>query len=121
MPIQKTKIIYKIVIYKIVILAILLNGLYGCAKTAPESATDAALIQVGAVEQAIKKECPQAKIDKDMDALRATIKSQLASCKSQNAELKAKNHTLMAIIVGILAVIIALNWAKIKSRVFNRG
>lgn len=94
--------------------------LSGCAKTAPESATDAALIQVGAVEQAIKKECPQAKIDEDMNALRATIKNQLASCKSQNAELKAKNHTLWAVLMGLIAVIIALNWVKIKTRVFGR-
>lgn len=63
--------------------------LSGCAKTASETAADAALIQVGVVEQAIKKECPQAKIDKDMDALRATITSQLRTCEAEQARIQA--------------------------------
>ena len=63
--------------------------LNGCAKTASETATDAALIQVDVVEQSIKKQCPQAKIDKDIDALRADIKSQLRTCEAEQARIQA--------------------------------
>lgn len=74
---------------KKIVFVLTLAILFGCAKTAPEAAADAALSQVGAVEQQIKKECPQAKIDKDMDALRSTIKSQLSSCEAQIAKVEA--------------------------------
>lgn len=63
--------------------------LTGCAKTASESATETALAQVDAVEQAIKKECPQAKIDKDMDALRSSINSQLSTCELEQARIQS--------------------------------
>lgn len=63
--------------------------LAGCAKTASESATEAALAQVDAVEHAIKKECPQAKIDKDMDALRSGINSQLSTCELEQAKIQS--------------------------------
>ena len=84
---SKQRHLSKFVLIWTVFLFILM--LCGCAKTAPEAAADAALSQVGAVEQQIKKECPQAKIDKDMDALRATIKSQLSSCEAQIAKVEA--------------------------------
>lgn len=77
----------KLVFILVFILTMML--LSGCAKTASESAADAALVQVGAVEQAIKKECPQAKIGKDMDALRATITSQLKTCEAEQARIQA--------------------------------
>lgn len=63
--------------------------LTGCAKTASQSATEVALNQVDAVEQAIKKECPQAKIDKDMDALRSSINSQLSTCEAEQARIES--------------------------------
>jgi hypothetical protein len=63
--------------------------LAGCAKTASQSATEVALNQVDAVEQTIKKECPQAKIDKDMDALRSSINSQLSTCEVEQARIQS--------------------------------
>lgn len=79
--------------------------LFGCAKTAPEAATEAALNQVGAVEQQIKKECPQAKIDKDLDALRSTIKSQLSSCEAQIAKVEADRIKWQILFFSLLVVI----------------
>lgn len=85
------------------ILIILL--LAGCTKTASESAAEAALSQVDAVEQSIKKECPQAKIDKDMDALRANIKSQLRTCESEQARIQSdKNKWQIAFFALLLFV-----------------
>ena len=81
--------------------------LAGCAKTASESATEAALSQVDAVEQSIKKECPQAKIDKDMDALRANIKSQLRTCESEQARIQSdKNKWQIAFFALLLVVVV---------------
>ena len=114
MPIQKTNS-HKI-IYNIVILTILLNGLYGCAKTATETATEAALSQVNVINQQIKKECPTAKIDDAIKALKATIQNQLSSCEVEKNNLKEKNNTLKVILIGLIAVIFAFNWAKIKIR-----
>ena len=84
---EKSHLFGKIVLIWTIFLFILL--LCGCAKTASETAADAALHQVDAVEQQIKKECPTAKIDKDMDALRSSIKSQLATCESELARVEA--------------------------------
>lgn len=79
--------------------------LFGCAKTASESATDAALIQVDAVEHSIKKQCPQAKIDKDMDALRADIKSQLRTCEAEQARIQADKVKWQTAFFAMLVVI----------------
>lgn len=70
---------------KYILILLLLTG---CAKTASETAADAALSQVDAVEAQIKKECPATKIDKDMNALRASIKSQLATCEGELARVE---------------------------------
>ncbi len=91
----------------------------GCAKTPVETATEASLSQVDAIEQQIKKDCPTVNYDKKIDALRNSIKTQLATCESQMGELKERNNTLWAILIGLVAVIIAFNWAKIKSKVFK--
>lgn len=63
--------------------------LSGCAKTAPQAATDAALQQVAVVEKQIKKECPQAKIDEEINTLKTTIKSQLSTCESELGRVEA--------------------------------
>lgn len=109
MPIQKTYC-------HAIILCILL---FGCAKTATESATEAALAQTSALHQQIKKECPSANFDKQIEAINSVIKSQLASCESQMGQLKERNNTLLAILIGLIAVIVAFNWAKIKTRIFK--
>lgn len=93
--------------------------LCGCAKTAPEAATEAALAQTSALHQQIKKDCPMANFDKEIEALNSTIKSQLASCESKMGQLKERNNTLLAILIGLIAVIVAFNWAKIKTRIFK--
>lgn len=108
-------------LYKIVIFAFLLNVLYGCAKTASETATEAALSQTTALHQQIKKECPTVKIDDQIAALKATIQNQLASCEAEKGQLKEKNNTLLAILIGLIAVLVAFNWAKIKTKVFHCG
>jgi len=71
------------------ILLVLFILLCGCAKTATETATDTALQQVDAVEQQIKKQCPEAKIDKSIDALKSSINSQLATCELQQAKVES--------------------------------
>ena len=100
----------------LLIVALLLNG---CAKSPVESATDASLGQVDALEQQIKKDCPTVNYDKKLDALRASIKTQLSTCESQMGQLKERNNTLLAILIGLIAVIVAFNWAKIKTKVFK--
>lgn len=96
---------WKYVLVWAIILLILC--LMGCAKTATETAADAALQQVAVVEQQIKKECPEAKIDKSMDALRSSIHSQLATCELQRAKVESDKvkwqvaFFSMLIIVGI--------------------
>ena len=86
----------------ILIITILLAG---CVKTASESATDAALAQVDAVEQSIKKQCPQAKIDKDMDALRADIKSQLRTCESEQKRIQSDKIKWQVAFFSLLVVV----------------
>lgn len=103
-------------LYKIVIFALLLNG---CAKTASETATEAALSQTVAIHQQIKKECPAAKIDEPIAALKATITNQLAACQAEKDKLKERNNTLLAILIGLIGIIIAVNWVKIKTKVFK--
>ena len=98
----------------ILVFILTLIVLSGCAKTAPEAATDAALNQVGAVEQQIKKECPQAKIDKDMDALRSTIKSQLSSCEAQIAKVEADKAKWQIACFAMLVLIAAWFVKKFK-------
>ena len=93
--------------------------LCGCAKSAVEKATEATLHQATAIEQQIKKECPQAQIEEPMKALRSMIDNQLASCESQMGQLKERNNTLLAILIGLVVVILAFNWAKIKTRIFK--
>lgn len=84
------------------LIALLLTG---CAKTASQSATEAALAQVDVVEQSIKKECPQAKIDKDMNALRASINSQLSTCEAEQARIQANKTTWQVAFFALLAII----------------
>lgn len=81
--------------------------LSGCAKTPQEIATDAVLGQVGAVEQAIKKECPEAKISEQINALRATVQSQLATCESQISVERSEKRTWQVIAGGLLLAIVA--------------
>ena len=100
---------------------ILLALLSGCAKSASETATEAALAQTGAIYQTIKKECPTAKIDEQIAALKATIQNQLASCEAEKGKLRERNNTLLAILIGLIAVIVAVNWLKIKTKIFRHG
>lgn len=79
--------------------------LCGCAKTATETAADAALQQVAAVEQQIKKECPTAQIDKSMDALRSSINSQLATCELQRAKVESDKEKWRVAFFSLLLVI----------------
>lgn len=106
----------KNVFYKIVIVTFLLNG---CAKTAPESATESALNQVAAVEAKIKQECPQAKIDRDIIALQSSIKTQYASCEDRLQIYRERNNTLWLAIIAMISLWLFANWAKIKSKVFK--
>lgn len=92
-------------------------ALIGCAKTASETATEAALHQTSVIQQQIKKECPAAKIDDQITALKATIQNQLASCEAEKGQLREKNNTLLAILIGLLSVIVVVKWFKIKNKV----
>lgn len=88
--------------------------LCGCAKTAPETATDALLTEIGAVEQQIKKECPQAKIDKQMDALRTSAQSQLKTCEAQIATIEAQRNTWVVVSGGLVLVMLAYFLGKAR-------
>lgn len=96
---------------------VILLALFGCAKNASEVATDTALNQVGVVEQQIKKECPTAKIDDALNALRGTIHTQLATCNAEKETLQQKNNTLWLALFSILLILGVANWQKIK-RIF---
>lgn len=90
-----------------------------CAKNASETAAEASLHQVNAIEQQIRKECPAAKIDEPIKALKSSINTQLAVCESQKDTLQEKNNTLLAILIGLIAIIMVINWVKIKSGVLK--
>lgn len=94
------------------ILLVLTVLLSGCAKTASESAADAALVQVDVVEQAIKKECPTAKIDKDMDALRADIKSQLRACETEQAKTQSDKVKWQMAFFTLLVAVGTIFWRR---------
>lgn len=104
-----------------IFLGLLLFGLFltGCVQNASETAAETSLHQVSAIEQQIKKECPTAKIDGSIKALKSSINTQLAVCESQKATLEEKNNTLLAILIGLIAVIIVLNWVRIKTGVLK--
>ena len=98
----------------IVLLVVVLAILGGCAKTATETATDALLTEIGAVEQQIKKECPQAKIDKEMDALRASAQSQLKTCEAQIATVEAQRNTWVVVSGGLVLIMLAYFLGKAR-------
>lgn len=102
-----------------IFLGLLLFGwfLTGCAKTASETATEAALSQTAALHQQIKKECPTVNFDTSINALKSTITNQLASCEAEKGRLREKNNTLLAILIGLISVIVVVKWFKIKSKV----
>ena len=110
--VKKSHILGNFVLIWTIFLFILMLG--GCAKTAPETATDALLTEIGAVEQQIKKECPQAKIDKEMDALRASAQSQLKTCEAQIATIEAQRNTWIVVSSGLVLVMIAYFLGKRK-------
>ena len=87
--------------YNFVIVAVLLSG---CMKNASETATETSLHQVNAIEQQIKKDCPAVKIDEQMNALRDSIKNQLATCETEKRVLEERNNTLLVILIGIAIV-----------------
>ena len=98
---------------KPIITAIILAG---CATSAPETATQAALQQANAIEDRINKECPRAEIATDMMALRATIKTQLAACETVVQTYKERNNTLWLAIIAMITLWLFANWNKIKGR-----
>lgn len=98
-------------------LLILLPLLTACVQNASETAAETSLHQVSVIEQQIKKECPTAKIDESIKALKSSINTQLAVCESQKATLQEKNNTLLAILIGLIVVIVIINWFKIKAGV----
>lgn len=100
-------------------LLILLPVLTACVQNASETAAETSLHQVSVIEQQIKKECPTAKIDEPIRALKSSINTQLAVCESQKATLEEKNNTLLAILIGLIAIIVVINWTKIKTRIFK--
>lgn len=89
---------------KYVLILLLLSG---CAKSAPETATEAVLAQIDVVEQKVKQECPQAQIDKETDALRATVHSQLKTCEQRIDTVEAERNTWVVVAVGLIIVILA--------------
>lgn len=92
------------------ILTVLLSG---CAKNASESAAEASLHQVAIIEQQIKKECPTAKFDDQMTALKESINQQLKTCETEKGVLKERNNTLIVILIGIIVVLGVGKWAKL--------
>ena len=106
-------------IKKLLITIFFILALFGCAKNATETATDASLSQVDALEQEIKKDCPAVNYDKKMDALRNSIKTQLATCEAQKETLQERNNTLWLAIIAIIGLWLFANWAKIKTRIFK--
>ena len=109
---SKQRHLSKFVLIWTIFLFILL--LCGCAKTAPETATDALLTEIGAVEQQIKKECPQAKIDKQMDALRASAQSQLKTCEARIETVQAQRNTWVVVSTGLALIMLAYFFGKHK-------
>lgn len=115
--VKKSHLFGKIILIFAIFLFILC--LCGCAKTPVETATESSLGQVGALQEQIKKDCPTVNYDKQLNALRDSIKTQLSTCEAMIGEINERNNTLLAILIGLIAVIIAFNWAKIKTKVLK--
>lgn len=84
-------------------ITLLLNG---CAKTATETAAEVALQQVDVVEKQIKKECPQASIDEEINTLKTSIKSQLSTCESELSRVDAEKVKWQIAFFGLLIFIV---------------
>lgn len=84
---------------------LLMLCLMGCAKTASETAADAALQQVNVVEQQIKRQCPDAEVEEPMNALRSSIKSQLATCESELARVGSDKAKWQVAFFGLLLAV----------------
>lgn len=80
--------------------------LCGCdGKTPMQNATDSALQQLDAIEHSIKPECKSASTDKQIDALRTTIKSQLSTCELEVERITADKKRWQTISVMLLIII----------------
>ncbi len=66
----------------------LLLLLCGCAKTATETITDAAMQQVNIIEETIKKDCPMLEVSKYIQPLKTTINAQLATCEAEKEKMQ---------------------------------
>lgn len=95
---------------KKVIIFLMIICLSGCAGKSPiENITDSALQQLNAIEHSIKPECKSASTDKQMEALRSTIKSQLSTCETKIEQITADKirwQTISVILIIIIAVYI---------------
>ena len=92
-------------LYKIVIFALLLNGLYGCAKTAGESIADTAHQQLNAIEQSIKPECMTEATAEQIKALHGTINSQLSNCETEIKRITADKIKWETIAIMLMIMI----------------
>lgn len=92
---------------------LILTVLTSCAKNASESAAESSLHQVAIIEQQIKKECPTAKFDDQMTALKESINQQLKTCETEKGVLKERNNTLIVILIGIIVILGVGKWAKL--------
>lgn len=99
--------------FRLVVFTLLSLILTGCAKTASETATDAALAQTEAITQIIKKECPTAQINEPMASLKTMIKTQLSTCEVEKGQLRERNNTLLAILIGLISVIVIFKTKKL--------
>lgn len=82
-------------------IAIALIGCLLCAcsaKTPTQTATDAAIQAIDALEQSITPECKTASVDKQITALRTQVENTVTYCEQEKRELQLEKDRLEIIL-----------------------
>ncbi len=89
-------------------IAIALMGCLLCAcsaKTPTQTATDAAIQAIDALEQSIAPECKTASVDKQITALRTQVENTVTYCETEKQVLQLEKDRLLLVLFFMTVVI----------------
>lgn len=90
------------------IITIALIGCLLCAcssKTPTQTATDAAIQAIDALEQSITPECKTASVDKQITALRTQVENTVTYCEQEKRVLELEKDRLLLVLFIMTAVV----------------
>lgn len=99
-------------------IAIALIGCLLCAcsaKTPTQTATDAAIQAIDALEQSITPECKTASVDKQITALRTQVENTAIYCEQEKQVLELEKDRLLMVLFMMVTVIGVYIIKKIKN------